>query len=67
MEDLAPEVARIRKELGLSQSEFAGAIGVSQGTVSRWESGVIKVDQRTFFAIRWMMEQGKFPNRSDAA
>lgn len=42
-------------------------MGVAQGTVSRWESGVIKVDQRTLFAIRWMLEQNKFPKKSDAA
>jgi len=67
MEDVASEVSRIRKGLGLSQSEFAGVMGVAQGTVSRWESGVIKVDQRTLFAIRWMLEQDKFPKKSDAA
>lgn len=30
-----------RKELGLTQKEIAQAVGVSEGTVSRWESGFI--------------------------
>ena len=31
-----------RKELGLTMKEVANAVGVSEGTVSRWESGDIK-------------------------
>lgn len=30
-----------RKQLGLTQKEVADAVGVSEGTVSRWESGEI--------------------------
>jgi repressor LexA len=30
-----------RKELGLTMKEVASAVGVSEGTVSRWESGNI--------------------------
>ena len=32
-------ISEIRKERGLTQEEFASAIGVSQKTVSRWETG----------------------------
>ncbi len=32
---------RRRKELNLTQKEVADAVGVSEGTVSRWESGMI--------------------------
>lgn len=34
-------LARRRKELGLTQKEVADAVGVSEATVSRWESGEI--------------------------
>lgn len=30
---------RVRRDAGLSQSEIAGAIGVTPAAVSRWESG----------------------------
>ena len=33
----ASDVPAIRKELGLSQTEFAGFMGVSVGTVRNWE------------------------------
>lgn len=33
------DVKRIRKELGLSQSEFAMLIGVSTSTLQNWEQG----------------------------
>jgi transcriptional regulator with XRE-family HTH domain len=36
---LATKIALLRKRLGLTQPEFADRIGVSQGTVSRWEKG----------------------------
>ena len=32
-------IAIKRKELNMSQKEFAASMGVSQGLVSRWESG----------------------------
>lgn len=34
-------LATRRKELGLTMKEVASAIGVSEATVSRWESGAI--------------------------
>jgi putative transcriptional regulator len=33
------EVQRARKRLGLSQDEFANAIGVSASTLRKWEQG----------------------------
>ena len=33
------EVTLIRQGLGLNQTAFAKLIGVSQGTVSKWENG----------------------------
>lgn len=66
MEDLGAEVSRIRKELGLSQAEFAAGMGVSQATVCRWEKG-INVQERTLYAVRYMRDQRKFASKSDAA
>lgn len=39
----ADELKARRKELGLSQTKLAEAIGVTQHTVSRWEEGKIKL------------------------
>ena len=35
----AREIAALRATLGLSQAEFARALGVRQQTVSEWETG----------------------------
>ncbi len=35
----AREIAELRAALGLSQAEFARALGVRQQTVSEWETG----------------------------
>jgi putative transcriptional regulator len=34
------DVARLRKKLGLSQSDFAATFGVNVGTVRNWEQGI---------------------------
>lgn len=36
-----------RQELGLTMKELAAKVGVSEGTISRWESGEIKNMRRT--------------------
>jgi transcriptional regulator with XRE-family HTH domain len=36
----AQRVVSLRKQMGLSQVQFAELLAVTQGTVSRWESGV---------------------------
>lgn len=48
----ANEVIKMRrKELGLTMKEVANAVGVSEGTVSRWESGDIRNMRRDKIAI----------------
>ena len=33
------EIKKLRDDMGLTQAEFAAKVGVTQGTVSLWESG----------------------------
>jgi len=44
-------IAEKRKELGYTRGEFAKALSVAQSTVSRWERGITKVDERTWLAV----------------
>ncbi|OYW33570.1 MAG: hypothetical protein B7Z45_08340 [Azorhizobium sp. 12-66-6] len=39
MTDFARKIREIRKNLGMNQAEFAAAIGATQGSVSKWETG----------------------------
>lgn len=40
--DVKNVIKRRREELGLTMKEVAGKVGVSEGTISRWESGDIQ-------------------------
>ena len=46
--DIGLKLRQRRKELGLSMKEIADKIGVSEATVSRWESGQIANMKRNF-------------------
>ena len=48
---MANELARRRRELGYTQKEVAGMVGVSEATVSRWESGAIANMRRDRIAL----------------
>lgn len=39
MSNFARKIREIRQNLGMSQAEFASAIGAAQGSVSKWETG----------------------------
>ncbi len=40
MEDnMSDFVRRLRRQLGMTQEEFAHALGITVGTVNRWENG----------------------------
>jgi transcriptional regulator with XRE-family HTH domain len=45
------DLAAIRKELNLTQTELAEKLGVTQGTISRFESGNLPIDRRTALAV----------------
>ena len=40
-----------RKEVGQSQGQVASALGVTAGTVSKWERGVVSPDRRALVAL----------------
>lgn len=44
-------IRRYRKKLGLTQQEFAVALGMSQSTISRFETGERKPDVDDLTAI----------------
>lgn len=44
MNDLGSKIARKRKDLGMTQSEFARKLSVTRQTVGRWETGAILPD-----------------------
>jgi transcriptional regulator with XRE-family HTH domain len=45
------DIATIRKELNLTQTELAERLGVHQTTISRFETGDLPLDKRTELAI----------------
>lgn len=44
MNDLGNKIARKRKDIGLTQIEFAEELSVTRQTVSRWEAGTVMPD-----------------------
>lgn len=45
------DIKATRQALSLTQSELAVKLGVTQATVSRFETGDLKVDDRTKLAL----------------
>ncbi|MCL4239834.1 MAG: phosphoglycerate dehydrogenase [Dehalococcoidia bacterium] len=52
----AAEFATARTSLGLSQSAIATALGVDQGTISRWESGKVRIPAAIELALATLKE-----------
>lgn len=57
----AQEIKDIRIKLGVSQERFAHMIGVSFGTVSRWERGGAKPSHLALEKIKSLL---KFPTKN---
>lgn len=53
------DIASTRKALGLSQAELAEALGISQTTVSRFETGHLEPNKRTILAIEALQAKAK--------
>ena len=47
----AQRVVSLRKQIGLSQVQFAELLAVTQGAVSRWESGVKQPSAERFLQM----------------
>ena len=45
------DISSYRKDLNLSQADLAVRLGVTQSTVSRWETGELKIDKRTELSL----------------
>lgn len=45
----------IRKAAGLLQEDVAEALGVTQATISRWDSGAIKAPDSAIESLRAML------------
>ena len=56
------EFTAARNALGLSQSALAGALGVDQATVSRWEAGKARIPAAVELAIATLKEKRPMPN-----
>ena len=44
MNELGNKIAKKRKDLGITQTEFADQLSVTRQTVSRWEAGTVMPD-----------------------
>ena len=48
-------LAKLRKDSGFTQKEMAEKLGVGRDTVSRWESGDIAPNLRTFMKLGFLL------------
>lgn len=55
MSEPTTEFGRIRRAMGLKQTEMAALLGVTQASVSRWERGELDPDTRTMIAARSLL------------
>ncbi len=55
-------IKKIREELKMTQLEFANAIGVTPGSVSRWERGIHEPIFTMFQMKRLCRLTGRFPD-----
>lgn len=49
-------ISDIRRALKLSQAEMAAQLGVSQSTISRFETGELPTDKRTLLAAQSLLD-----------
>lgn len=52
-------ISKARETLGLSQTELARAMGVSQSTVWRWEEGKLRIGPLAKLAVEHLVAEKK--------
>ena len=55
------DITETRKAMGLSQAELALALGVTQSTVSRLETGELEPNERTKLALEALLSRHERP------
>ncbi len=46
-----------RHKLGMTQTELAKELGMTQNSISRMELGVMRIEKRTEMAVAWLLHQ----------
>lgn len=59
--NLGMVIAALRRRLGMTQEEFAHAIGVTVSTVNRWENGHIEPSRLARKAMQGLAAQAAVP------
>ena len=52
-------IKKVRNDLGLTQEEFARLLGVTVGTVNRWENGAFSPSKLAISKINSLAKEGK--------
>ena len=55
---LPERILQLRRRLGLTQEQFAGEIGVTQPTLSRWERGLVEPTLADLFELSTLDNEG---------
>ena len=50
------DLKQTRLDLGLTQTEFGEKLGVTYGTVCRWENGKYEINERTATVVRMLRD-----------
>ncbi len=46
------DIKNLRKNLGLTQKEFASLVGTSKPTIERWEKKMLRLQVQLFYFLR---------------
>jgi transcriptional regulator with XRE-family HTH domain len=57
---------RVRKELGMTQTEFAGAIGMSKDAVASWECGRNRIGPISALRMSAQLQRNVVEGKTDA-